>query len=116
MYPKPLPRAAEKLLKDREARVDDRASKHAIRVYHGFRCCVCLKKGTIEVHEQHRRGAGGVVSLSNSFLACAPPTGACHRLLQVRDIEAEMRDGSPIFDARNPLKFSMGQRIADIVF
>ena len=116
MFPKPLPRAVEKVQNHREDRKYDRVNKHAIRVYHAFRCSVCGKKGAIEVHEEKRRGAGGVVSLSNSYLACVPPTGACHRLLQTRAIQAEMLDGSDVFDARKPILFTMSQRVADVVF
>jgi len=116
MFPKPLPRAVEKVQTAKQELRDDRASRHEVRVYHGFRCNVCLRKGAIEVHERKRRGAGGLVSLKNSFLACVPPTGACHRLLQVREIQDEMADGSEDFDARKPIRFVMSQRVADVVF
>jgi hypothetical protein len=113
---KPLPRAALKLEKRRLSRKDDRAIKAEIRAYHGHRCKVCRKRGNLEVHEEKRRGAGGLVSLVNSYPVCVLPTGACHDLLQSRHIEAEMADGSETFDARKPLRFVMGQRVADIVF
>lgn len=113
---KPLPRAALKLAKRRQAQKDDRAVKATIRAFHGHRCAVCRKRGSLEVHEQKRRGAGGVVSLENSYPVCVLPTGACHDLLQSRHIEAEMADGAEAFDARRPLKFTMGQRVADLVF
>lgn len=114
MFPKPLPRAVEKVKAHKADQKDDRVRKHVVRTYHGFRCCVCGKKGSIEVHEEKRRGAGGEVSLQNSYLACVPPTGACHALLQNRHICAET-DG-PEFDATRNLRFSMSQRVADAVF
>ena len=114
--PKPLPRAVEKVRQAKADQKDDRVRKHVIREFHNFRCCVCGKKGSIEVHEEKRRGAGGEVSLKNSYLACVPKTGACHRLLQDRFIYAEMADGSDQFDATKPLRFTMSQRVADAVF
>jgi hypothetical protein len=114
--PKPLPRAVQKIKAHKDERKDDRVRKHVIRAFHEFRCSVCGKKGSIEVHEEKRRGAGGEVTLVNSYLACVPPTGACHALLQDRFIYAEMADGSEDFDARKPMRFSMSQRVADAVF
>jgi hypothetical protein len=116
MFPKPLPRAVRKLQAARADVRDDRKVKAEIRAFHGHRCCVCLKKGSLEVHEEKRRGAGGPVSLRNSYTACVLPTGACHHLLQYRHIYAERVDGEEPFDATMPLRFTMSRSVADAVF
>lgn len=113
---KPLPSAVSKIQQQRAELRDDRRTKAEIRALHGHRCAVCRRKGSLEVHEEKRRGAGGLVSLQNSYPACVPPTGACHRLLQTRHVLAEMADGAEVFDAQRPLRFLMPQRVADVVF
>lgn len=113
---KPLPRAVAKARKARMESNDDRKSKAEIRAFHGHRCTCCLRKGSLEVHEEKRRGAGGIVSLQNSYLACVPPTGACHALLQRRFISCERKDSQEPFDAREPLLFTMSARVLNEAF
>ena len=85
--PKPLPRKVEKLLKQKAEKRDDGKERDEIRKFYKRRCCVCGRK-TNTVHENKRRGAGGLVDLSNSFLACdIVDGGVCHPLLQARQIE-----------------------------
>jgi hypothetical protein len=114
--PKPLPRATSKVARVKRAVSEDKKAKAEIREFHGQRCTCCQRKGYLEVHEEKRRGAGGVVSLQNSYLACVPPTGSCHALLQQRHIYAERKDGREPFDATKPLRFTMSRRVLNQVF
>lgn len=69
------------------------------------------------MHEHKTRGAGGRVSLPNSFCACdAGDGGLCHPLLQRDDILPVMADGSEAFNATEALEFEMTDRVAAKVF
>jgi hypothetical protein len=112
--PKPLPRAIGRRVKSRMDAFEDERRRNEVRVLHGRRCLVCGRKTNV-VHEHKRRGAGGEVSLTNSFLACDEADGGvCHPLLGTRHI-------MPIcpvepFDAREPLLFEMTEDVAKLVF
>jgi len=111
---KPLPRKVQKRSKRRVEKRDDEAARKKVREYWGFKCCVCKRK-TSTVHEEKRRGAGGEVSLRNSYLACDEiDGGVCHPLLQSRDIYAVCP--GEIFDARKIERFEMTKAIAALVF
>lgn len=113
---KPLPRQVAKRAKNRQRVRDDDRARNEVRRHWKFRCRVCGRRTGI-VHEHKRRGAGGVVSLQNSFLACdVPNDGICHPLLQGRHIMPVMADGSEVFDAREPLIFEMPESVAALVF
>ncbi len=111
---KPLPHKVTKRAKNRADLKADEAARQEVRKEDRYRCRVCERK-THVVHEHKRRGAGGVVSLQNSFLACDEiDGGVCHPLLQSRHI-------TPIcpvdpFDAREDLVFEMTEKVAAIVF
>lgn len=69
------------------------------------------------MHENKRRGAGGQVSLENSFQACdVLDGGLCHPLLGTRRIEPVMANGAEEFDANEDLVFEMTAATAQRVF
>lgn len=105
---KPLPRAYTKLLRQRQDRREVEAIKREIRARDHHECRCCNRRNPLEVHEHKRRGAGGDVSLVNSFTLCR----ACHSLIQTRHIQVEMADGLTTFDANFPLRFLVPKDIA----
>ena len=108
---KPLPRSLLRRADLRAKQRDDEAIKAQVRARDKHRCRVCGRK-PVDVHEEKRRGAGGSVSLVNSFAA----DRACHDLLQGRHMYAEMADGSEKFDANRNLRFVTSQRVADLLW
>lgn len=113
---KPLPRAIEKLRKQKTTSRDDERARNKVRAHWREKCRVCGRRTRV-VHEEKRRGAGGPVSLANSYLACDVINGgACHPLLQNRFIYARMANGADEFDAQEDLVFEMTEKIAVIVF
>ncbi len=115
-FQKPLPRAVDRVRKRRRGDRDDERARQEVRQHWRFRCRVCGRKTSV-VHENKRRGAGGRVSLANSFLACdVDDGGTCHPLLQGRFIYPVMASGSEVFDAREELVFEMTEKVAQIVF
>jgi hypothetical protein len=113
---KPLPhKVAQRDHRRKDAAAEERARGN-VRQHGHYRCRVCGRPTKV-VHEEKRRGAGGRVSLENSYLACdVGDGGICHPLLQNRFIAAVMADGSEAFDARKELIFEMPERIAKRVF
>jgi hypothetical protein len=107
---KPLPRRLVKLAEKRQAQKDDRAIKADVRARDKFRCRVTGSREALDVHEEKRRGAGGKVSLQNSYTV----TRVAHDLLQSRHIVAE-QDGET-FDANLPIRFVTSQKVADLLF
>jgi len=114
---KPLPRAVDKRAKRRTAAAADQRARKAVREHWRYRCRVCGRRTSV-VHEQKRRGAGGLVSLQNSYLACSVDDGGvCHDLLQLYRIVAVMAsDRDAPFDASEDLVFEMPEAIAELVF
>ncbi len=113
---KPLPRAVEVLRKrDRDAGAEERA-RGKVRKRDQYRCRVCWRPTKV-VHEDKRRGAGGKVSLQNSFCACdVLDGGLCHPLLQGYRIDPVMASGAEAFNATEDLVFEMTELIAALVF
>src|SRR5690606_24714483 len=107
---KPLPRSLRKLAAKRDAAKAEREVKAAVKARDGFRCRVCLRKGPVDCHEEKRRGAGGNVSLANSYAVCR----ICHDLLQSRHIAAEQ--DRELFDASQPIRFLTTRQVADLVW
>jgi hypothetical protein len=107
---KPLPRSALKFAAKRQAQRDDRAIKAQIKARDQYRCRVTGSRDVLDVHEEKRRGAGGKVSLANSYTV----TRVAHDLLQSRHIVAE-QDGET-FDANLPIRFVTSQKVADLLF
>ena len=105
--PKPTPHILTKMLRQRQDRREDEAIKREIRVRDHHTCRCCNRDGR-EVHEHKRRGAGGVVSLTNSMTLCK----VCHSLIGDRYIQVEMADGLKTFDANFPLRFLVPKDIA----
>jgi hypothetical protein len=100
----------------RQSAVEERRAREAVRRSDARRCRVCYRRSA-SVHEEKRRGAGGRVTLANSFVACeVSDGGGCHPLLQARLIRAVMADGSEEFNARGSLEFEMTKAIANRVF
>lgn len=114
--PKPLPRQVDQRMRNRDLAREDHRARQQVRQFWKYRCRVCGRKTGV-VHEDKRRGAGGVVSLQNSFLACdVPNDGVCHGLLGTRHITPVMANGAEVFDAREELVFEMTEDVAAIVF
>lgn len=114
---KPLPRAVKKRQAKRDAAAADERARKAVRAHWHYRCRVCGRRTSV-VHEEKRRGAGGAVSLANSYLACdVDDNGVYHPLLQQYRIYAVMAsDRDTPFDASEDLVFEMSEAIATIVF
>lgn len=113
---KELPQAVDRRKRKRDSDRDEDLARKQVREYWHYRCRVCGRRTSV-VHEEKRRGAGGVVSLRNSYLACdVVDGGVCHPLLQTYRIWAVMENGSDTFDARKPLVFEMSEAIAKLVF
>ncbi len=114
--PKPLPHAVDKRQQKQDDRRAEEAVRREVRRLDQHRCRVCGRRSNC-VHEDLPRGAGGAVSLENSFVACfLPDGGLCHTLLQRHQITPVMADGSEPFNARAELLFEMTERIAEIAF
>ena len=115
-YWKPLPRAVDRRQQKRDDEREDRRARIEVRKHGRYRCRVSGRKTSV-VHEEKRRGAGGRVSLENSYLACdVDDGGLCHPLLQRRLMYAVMANGSEHFDAREDLVFEMTEKIAQLAF
>jgi hypothetical protein len=113
---KPLPVAVDRRQERRQLDAKDERARTRVRQEDQYRCRLCGRPTRV-VHEQERRGAGGTVSLENSYLACDVfEGGLCHVLLQRYLITARMGNGSEVFDAREDLVFEMPEKIARLVF
>lgn len=108
---KPLPRSLLRRADLRAKQRYDESIKAQVRARDKHKCRVCGRK-PVDVHEEKRRGAGGSISLVNSYAA----DRACHDLLQYRHMYAEMADGSDKFDANKPLRFVTSQKVADLLW
>ena len=112
---KPDRRRVDRRRKRAREREEDIA-RAQVRLFWNFRCRVCGRQ-TSTVHEHKRRGAGGKVSLTNSFLACdLQDGGVCHPLLQDRYVNPRMANGAETFDASAGLIFEMNWRAAKLIF
>jgi hypothetical protein len=113
---KPLPRQVDRRHKHRHDHRADEAARREVRKHWKFRCRICGRKTSV-VHEHKRRGAGGEVSLQNSYLACDESDGGlCHPLAQSRHIQPVMVNCADVFDAREDLVFEMTAKVAQLVF
>lgn len=110
-HDKPLPRAFTQRIKQRADRRSEKVIKRQVKQRDHFACRCCNRKDQLDTHEHKRRGAGGEVSLTNSFTLCRP----CHSLIQTRHIQVEMADGLTTFDANFPLRFLVPRGIADVL-
>jgi hypothetical protein len=110
--PKPLPRSLARRVAIRQELMDDRKAKALVKVLDQYTCRCCGKKDGVDCHEHQRRGSGGFVTPTNSYCLCR----VCHDLIGPRLIGVEMADGSEPFDARQPLLFTMPDRIARLLF
>ena len=101
----------------RQTPSQQRREKEQVRKRDSSRCRVCTRPTRV-VHEHKTRGAGGRVSLENSFCACdVGDGGQCHPLLQRDDImPVQAADREAAFDATEPLDFEMTERVARKVF
>ncbi len=84
MILKPLPRSLLKRQQAREALRDDRKAKAEVKAADGYRCRCCGSKDGVDCHEHKRRGAGGAITLANSYALCR----VCHDLMTRRDKQA----------------------------
>jgi hypothetical protein len=111
---KPLPHKVAKRTRSRADAIEDDRRREQVRIHHGRKCLVCRRRTNV-VHEHKRRGAGGEVSLQNSYTACDEIDGGlCHPLLQRRRIMPVCRVEP--FDAREIEAFEMSEEIAALVF
>lgn len=108
--------AFNRLARRKRASAAEERMRGEIRRRDGYRCRVCGRPTKV-VHEEKRRGAGGLVSQENSYCACdVLDGGVCHPLLQTRRIYAVMASGAEDFDAREDLVFEMSEGIAERAF
>ena len=120
IFQKPTPHILTKLLKQRQNRRQVEAVKRQVRARDHFMCRCCNRKDQLDTHEHKRRGAGGEVSLENSFTACR----ICHSLIQSRHIEVIARSAYVVgldaqeafFNANEPIQFLVPKAIADVLF
>lgn len=113
-----VPHKVKKLLRGKVDKRQDEKDRDVIRDWYKRRCFVCGRKSTT-VHEHKRRGAGGVVSLTNSFVGCdVSEGGMCHPLLQARQI-VPLVGSEPLEiggDVRTITGFRMTEKTHRLVF
>lgn len=114
---KPLPQRVARFKKRLEKDRAVQRIKTRVRKRDSYTCRVC-GRATFVVHEHQPRGAGGKVSLQNSFCSCdVPDGGLCHVLLQRHRITPVLARGRELpFDANESLVFEMTEEIAAMVF
>lgn len=109
-------RAIDKRARKQAAEREDKRARDKVRKRDGYRCRLCGRR-TSTVHEDKRRGAGGVVSLTNSLLLCdVYDGGLCHPLAGTHWIEPVMANKAEEFDANEDLVFEMTEATARRAF
>lgn len=120
MSPQPLwkepRRALDKAAKARQTRAANEKARQAVRSRDRYTCRLCGRKTSV-VHEHKRRGAGGKVTLQNSFCLCSGEnSGLCHDLVGTRWVYPVMVDGAEIFDASRAIVFHLSRSTATRIF
>lgn len=109
-------RALDKATSASQRRAADQAARQAVRARDRYLCRLCGRKTRV-VHEHKRRGAGGKVTLQNSFCLCSVEDGGlCHDLVGMRWVYPVMVDGAEIFDASRAIMFHLSRSTATRIF
>lgn len=109
-------RALNKVAKARQTRAADEQARKAVRYRDHYTCRLCGRKTSV-VHEHKRRGAGGKVTLQNSFCLCSVEDGGlCHDLVGTRWVYPVMVDGAETFDASRVIVFHLSRSTATRIF